>query len=472
MTDDGSPQDPTGPTGRLCTWLAHTSADAIPAEVRDRARHLILDGIGCLLVGAHLPWSQVAVHSLAAADPGASVVAGWDRSTATSTAVLLNSSFIQGFELDDVSYNIPWHANAILLPVLLAVSGARGGITGAEFLRAEVLGFETGCRVGLALHGPQLIARGWHSGVVFGGPGAAAAAGVLHGLTAARFEDALGIAATQSCGLMSAQYESMVKRMQHGFAARNGLVAAMLAAGGYVGIKRVFERGYGGFLSVYGEGHDPDPSQVAAELGGRWYLMEQTVKPYAAMGYTHPAIAAALALRSVDRVEAEDITHIDIEVAEAVFGHTAFTVQRPITSVAAQMSVVYSTAVTLIDGAASLAQYRPDRINADDVWRLIERTSVSCDPAGDASHGRVRLVLRDGTTRERRVDAPPGSPKHPLDNAAVVDKYRELTGGVVDRRRQRSIEDLILHLDERPDGPAALLALLAPVAGDALADRG
>jgi len=59
---------------------------------------------------------------------------------------------------------------------------------------------------------------------------AAAAAGTIYRLDGAGFEDALGMAATQSCGLMSAQFESMVKRMQHGFAARNGLTAAAFLA--------------------------------------------------------------------------------------------------------------------------------------------------------------------------------------------------------------------------------------------------
>jgi aconitate decarboxylase len=40
--------------------------------------------------------------------------------------------------------------------------------------------------------------------------------------------------------------------MQHGFAARNGLTAAALAAAGYTGIKRVFERRYGGYLPTFG----------------------------------------------------------------------------------------------------------------------------------------------------------------------------------------------------------------------------
>ena len=43
--------DPAGPTGRLATWVAQTTLADVPASVRDRAKHLVLDGIGCALVG-------------------------------------------------------------------------------------------------------------------------------------------------------------------------------------------------------------------------------------------------------------------------------------------------------------------------------------------------------------------------------------------------------------------------------------
>lgn len=66
---------------------------------------------------------------------------------------------------------------------------------------------------------------------------------------------------------MAAQYEAMSKRMHHGLAARNGFYAAGLAAAGYTGIKRVFEREYGGFLSVFGEGHDPQAALLTDRLG-------------------------------------------------------------------------------------------------------------------------------------------------------------------------------------------------------------
>lgn len=58
---------------------------------------------------------------------------------------------------------------------------------------------------------------------------------------------------------MVAQYEGMIKRAQHAFAARNGLFGALLARGGYEGMRKVFERPYGGFLAIFsaGNGHDP-----------------------------------------------------------------------------------------------------------------------------------------------------------------------------------------------------------------------
>jgi 2-methylcitrate dehydratase PrpD len=141
---------------------------------------------------------------------------------------MVNSSFIQGFELDDYHPLAPLHSNSLVLPAMFAAAPRTGGVSGERFLLGAILGYETGPRVGQALGGLDMLSRGWHSGVVFGPLAAAAAAGTLYGLDAAGFEDAFGMAATQSCGLMSAMFESMVKRMQHGFASRNGLTAAAL----------------------------------------------------------------------------------------------------------------------------------------------------------------------------------------------------------------------------------------------------
>lgn len=151
-------------------------------------------------------------------------------------AALLNSTFIQAFELDDYHSGAPIHSAAVVLPSIFAAAQhlsrhGRSTIPGsALLLAAVVVGFEVGPRIGLGLHGLDMLTRGWHSGAVFGPAAAAAATSNLMHLSAEIVEDALGIACTQAGGLMAAQYGSMAKRMQHGFAARNGLFATLMAS--------------------------------------------------------------------------------------------------------------------------------------------------------------------------------------------------------------------------------------------------
>jgi 2-methylcitrate dehydratase PrpD len=386
---------------------------------------------------------------------------------------MLNSSFIQGFELDDYHPLAPLHSNALVLPAMLAAAPHAGTVSGEEFLRGVILGYETGPRVGEALGGLEMISRGWHSGVVFGTVAAAAAAGSLYGLDAAGFEDALGMAATQSCGLMSAQFESMVKRMQHGFAARAGLTAAALAATGYVGIKRVFERDYGGWLAVFGECHHPDAAKIYAGLGTVWQTEQIAVKAYAAMGLLHAGIAAALALRAAGGVTADQVDRIDIDMPQAAYGHGGWQAERPLAPIGAQMNIMYTVAVALLDGAVLIDQFAEDRINRDDVWNLIGRTrthhqkAYDALPVEDRLTTRVAVTLKDGSTREKTVAHPPGTGDHLLTGPDIVAKYRNLTRSVIDAGRQDAIEKAVLNL-EALDDISTLTELLTPAVRAAL----
>jgi len=428
----------------------------------------LLDGIGCLLVGSHLPWSEIGVEALTKFDNGGGI-AGWGgRTTSAATAALLNGSFIQGFELDDYYPAAPLHVNSIVLPAILAVASQQD-VSGSDFLLSAIRGYEVPGRVGLALHGPEMLTRGWHSGVVFGPAASAVAAGTLYDLDAAGFEDALGMAMTQACGLMSAQFESMVKRMQHGFAARNGLTAAALAAGGYVGIKQVFEREYGGFLGVFGEGHDPRPEEITAELGTRWDTELYAIKPYAAMAGLHAGIDAVLSLASSESIDTGKVSSIDITVGSAAYGHGGFTIERPITNITAQMSLRYAVCVALLDKAALMAQFRTDRINSDDVWGLIAKTTVHEDSSRDTYKTTVRITDEGGRNHEQTVDSPKGGSSNPLTNDEIVTKFNSLTEPLLDPQRQKAIRSTVLSMADRQDGPRKLLELLTPEVPNALA---
>lgn len=58
-----------GTTATLCEWVHALQLSDIPPEVIERAKYLILDGIGCALVGAHVPWSEELVGAMRQFEP-------------------------------------------------------------------------------------------------------------------------------------------------------------------------------------------------------------------------------------------------------------------------------------------------------------------------------------------------------------------------------------------------------------------
>ena len=151
---------------------------------------------------------------------------------------MANGTQVQGFELDDVHRQGVLHVGAVTLPPLSRWPRATRHSPGRDFLTAAVAGYEIGPRVGLCM-GQEHIGQGWHSGATVGVFSAAAgAARAPWAFDADQTVHALGIAGTQSSGLMAAQYGAMVKRMHAGRAAQSGLYAALLAKPGFTGIAR------------------------------------------------------------------------------------------------------------------------------------------------------------------------------------------------------------------------------------------
>lgn len=389
------------------------------------------------------------------------------------TAALLNSTFIQGLELDDYHPGAPIHSGAIIVPVLLALAEHLSGhgkssdspkIDGGSFLLAAILGYEIGPRIGLGLYGLDVLSRGWHSGAIFGPAAAAAAASKLLRLPADKIEDAIGIACTQAGGLMSAQYESMVKRMQHGFAARNGLFAALMAAKDYTGIKQVLERPYGGFLSNFSLGNKRDPPNrpelVTAQLGQRWEIDQIVVKPYASMAATHVPIDCIRALQeecpqllAVENLH--NISNVTVDMSEPAFKKGGWKAKKPITMTGAQMNASYAMALQLLDRKVTVAQFLDDaQLNRSDLWSIIDKIECRHDPDFDAAHENQwshRVSISFGERVQQKLLHAPRSQTSPLSNDEILEKWRVTTHGVLKPEEQQAIEAEVLSLENSFD---------------------
>ena len=142
--------------------------------------------------------------------------------------------------------------SAPVAPAALALAEQRG-LSGAAMLHAFILGAEVECRIGNAVS-PGHYARGWHITSTCGVFGAAVAAAKLLGLDATQTWHALGIAASQSAGMVE-NLPSAAKNVSVGNAARNGLFAALLAEQGYTAAPAAIEGALGWARAM---GDEPD----------------------------------------------------------------------------------------------------------------------------------------------------------------------------------------------------------------------
>src|SRR4051812_404911 len=222
----------------MAEFIAGLRYESIPAEVRERLKLVILDAIGCALYGAELEWCRILRDTLLAIDQSnSSAVWGTRERLSAPHAALVNGTQVQSFELDDVHRAGVLHVGAVVLPALVAVAEQRE-MSGKEFLAAAAAGYEIGPRVGLCM-GPEHIGQGWHSGATVGVFAAAAAAARGLKLSEEKTVHALGIAGTQSAGLMAAQFGAMGKRMHAGGSAQGGVYGARAPRNGVPGPRKV-----------------------------------------------------------------------------------------------------------------------------------------------------------------------------------------------------------------------------------------
>jgi aconitate decarboxylase len=441
-------------TRAIAQFVSGLRYEDIPGEVITRIKLLILDSLGCALYGSVLEWSRILRATLGALDStdGCRVWGTAERLSAPHAA-LVNGTLIQSFELDDVHRQGVLHVGAVTLPPLFAVTESHSELSGRDFLRAAVAGYEIGPRVGKCM-GPQHIGQGWHSGATVGVFSAAAGASSALGLSADQTVHALGIAGTQSAGLMAAQYGAMVKRMHAGRAAQSGLYAALLAQNGFTGIVDVFESPYGGFCTTFSRSSDRfDLSQLSSHLGREWETLRVSLKFYACVGSNHTTLDAIRTMQARRPFGPDDIDEIVVHGSHVTVEHVGWPYQ-PQGLTSAQLNLPFCVATLLLEGDVFVDQFSEDLVEDPGRIALSRKVRVEHDPAITARGSnfrhmvRVEVKLKDRTRVEETVEAPRGSEQSFASEADIVGKFLKLATHTVGRQQADRIVELVLGADK------------------------
>lgn len=427
---------------------------------RARALDAVTDCVACMLAGAREPLAaplrKVLPSSAEASDAMDALLLGTGRHAAPADAALSNGTLAHALDYDDTNHPAYAHPSAVLVPALLALA-PRAAADGADLIDAYIVGFELFGKLGRAMN-TQHYKRGWHATGTFGALAAVAAAGRLLRLSGEQMVMAIGIAASAASGLR-ANFGSMVKPLHAGYAARNGVLAALLAREGFDASAVTLEHRYG-YLNVFndGIGHDAAPLAV---LGRDLEILTEhglALKPYPACGATHPGIEAALSLRA--QLDGATIERVEVGVCEMSFAPLIHVV--PHSPLEGKFSLHYCIAAALVFGELNLRSFTPAKIADERVLALIDRIDVRLDERWrDDSEFATEVVVHtsDGRRLARHVPLAIGKPARWLDEAQLRAKFDDCASAL-DAAVREPVWNALRALDAgRP--PAALMSALA-----------
>lgn len=421
----------------LCDWIFDLDLESVPADVVADGRRRILDVVGLALATTRTPLGRavreggIALSGGAQSSGGARVVGFADR-LPPANAAMINATLAHGMDFDDTHLATLVHPSAPIVSTALAI-GEAFRISGREVLTAVIAGDEVSCRLGMAAPG-AFHAKGLHPTSVLCTPVSALIAARLLELDRTTAVNAVGIACSQSSGLLeSFQDGTWVKTLHPGWAAHAGIAAALLARAGFTGPATGLDGRFGLLRALLdGPSTRPDLAALRDGLGEHWENRSNFFKLYPCAHVILPFVEMALELREGGYTPA-NIARIDIEIGERyipVVCEPREAKISPRTNTHARASLAYAVAAALVHGSLDVHSYSDAAIHDPAVKSFAARifhrpltVEPTGEPTGEGFPGVLTATLRDGSeTRLARVSRS-GHPLDPGTPAAVAAKF-------------------------------------------------
>jgi 2-methylcitrate dehydratase PrpD len=438
---------------KLANFVVDLSYEELPGDVVKKAKKCTLDLLGCILGACRTDLLDVLrdIFEYSRRSRLSTVFGVWKK-TSCFNAAFANSTLANALDFDDTFIG---HPGATSIPPSLAIAEAVQA-DGRELLTAIVAGYEITIRIAKALvptYKTNRIIRGFGT---FQTLGAVSSAGRLLGLKQKEMENAIGIACSNAPvpsirkSVDSILGTTMVKNT-YGTASSVGVMAAMLAQRGFTGPRDIME-GESGFWRMCGS--DRHDNQVMAQgLGDRYEILNVEFKPYPACRHFHAAIDAAYDISLKHRIDPEDVEEIIVSTeGYPDLNIWPYNKRNPQNMYEAEFSVPYSVVLALLGIKPGLAWLDKDLMKQSRICRLMEKVKLLPKVNPEKTYpakGDVIIEIRSsGQNYTSKIKYPKGSPQNPLSDDALVEKFEDLSHGIVKAENTRHLIDTILGLEK------------------------
>lgn len=428
----------------------------IPADALAFIRVAFTDVFATLVAGRDGGEARVLQEAMQAG-PGVSRLLV-DRGTASpADAACINATAAHALDFDDAAQR--GHISVVVVPALLAEAEAIGA-SGEQMVTAYAAGYEVWADL-MRREADHYHNHSWHPTGVFGPLAAAAACASLRGLTPEQAGHALGIAASQSAGLI-ANFGSMTKPYHAGRASQAGVMAARLAQMGFTASPDVLEHAKGLMCGLSPRGRVDLVSPVLAGLDWKLAVAGVNIKKYPICFAAHRALDGALGILNDNPMAPHELERVEVLISRR--NRSTLRFASPQTALEAKFSMPFAMASAAIAGRCGLPELTDAFVQRNDVQQFMRRVEVlpidveDATRPGEAPEDVVRIFTRNGRTLERSVDYVRGGPERALAPGELFSKFEScLAVGSFDAA-VKPLYDCLMAVDTLPN-VAALYAL-------------
>ncbi|MFC1926126.1 MmgE/PrpD family protein [Chloroflexota bacterium] len=467
----------------LCRFVTETSFEDLPPEVVHECKRLTLDLMGNAIAGYDSELGMIIARyaSHMGGIPRATIIGDGSR-TSPYLAAHVNTRTADALDFTDTFMN--WaHLGPPAVLTAMAI-GEDMGASGKEFIGAAMLGLEAGLRLCLcrSVKVPQLDISSNSSEKMLGMKGAlplnelaatAAAAKALR-LDTEKATHAFGITgALAGMGASATRWTEapalpLLKYGEHGRASSLGVYAGYMASLGLTAHPAILD-GENALWKIRGL-EEFNGDRVCGDLGEKWFLLDDTYKPWPACRFTHHALTAFIDVIGKHKIEPREIERVVVRTHPWANFNPHFKDKEPVGIVSCEFNVPHAIAMVALGTTRGPAWYSNEMMGDEQVKVLRRKVYVELEEScrnpeqwfvdGQVGKLPTRVVVHArGQTFEGYTEYAKGDPRNPtsaMSDEELFAKFRDATSHRGDgsskwENEVKSVAESVFELDKAED---------------------
>ena len=420
------------------------SADIeIPNATLHSAKLIVADCLGAIVGGMAEPEIRMLAESKG--DNVFEILDGTKR-VADETISFLFGTAGTVLEMDEGHQFAKGHPGMHIFPALLAAARNRE-FSGEEFLRAFIIGYDVGARIGLASNlNPSMHPHG-----TWGGLGAAAGLAVLNKMDAREAGEYLNI-------VSSLTLATSRKTMLEGATVRNSYtgVSNKMAHVGLMLLKAGFTGEQDGIKSIFGSvvSNKFDDKSAIELLGKRFEVSRNYFKLHACCRYNHAALDALWKIIE-QHSEVKNINQIEKIEVQSYNLAAELKDQNPRNVLACKFSVPFAIATTLANLDSGVLSFTENMRTNKNIQNLCQKVTIVEDTnmTGKLPNLRpadVYIQMANGSTFKAQVTTNRGDWQDPYSEEELKQKFISLTTRLWSQKKALNVYSKSMKLEKIP----------------------